>query len=136
VSRKLPVNRNLTSASLALAPRCSPLRGVLLVFLGLIMGLLAAGVFWFAFDATVVPERGAPAAAMDEAGLDALREAHAEQTRANEALKDSLSAAITDLEIEKATRQELERQLGLLNQQLKEANEALEFFRSNTDGAQ
>lgn len=66
--------------------------------------------------------------------LEQLRTSWQQQTRSVESLSEAVAGAKVEVEIERATRAELERQLAEVTEQLKQAQEELEFLKSARSG--
>lgn len=118
-SRRRYSNRNLTQDSYILTS--DPTYGLKrIVFL---WGLVIVVVVMLGLGVRYFEDRLA-----SESSLSAMREHNRE-------LQEALSKARFDLEVELATRGELERQVISLNDELKQIREELAFIKSATKGA-
>lgn len=70
----------------------------------------------------------------DPRELEQLRTSWQQQTRSVESLSEAVAGAKVEVEIERATRAELERQLAEATEQLKQVQEELEFLKSARSG--
>ncbi len=128
VFRPSPESRELTAEPLVLkAERHHGGRWLLVA--ALVVGLVSAGYYVAErfglespFDRSRVVER--------EAALKRLEAENRELTNRAGVLEGELERALLDLEIAAVTQQELERQIAVLNEQLGQVKEELEFLKS------
>ncbi|KON79440.1 hypothetical protein PA01_12990 [Azoarcus sp. PA01] len=118
-SRRRYSNRNLTRDSYILTS--DPTYGLKRIVL--LWGLVVVVVVMLGLGVRYFEDRLA-----SESSLSAMRQHNRE-------LQDALSKARFDLEVELATRGELERQVISLNDELKQIREELAFIKSATKGA-
>lgn len=105
-------HRELTAGAFVVSARRGHARGLLLAFGGLVAAVMLAGAA-FHFADRLVP--------------DALA---ATKGRDNQELREALDKTRFDLEVELATRGELERQLVALTERLRQAEEELAFLKA------
>lgn len=113
----------LTRTEWAVMPHRSAMSGVLRTLL--VVALAAAAGFGVRYyDLNIGDPRE----------LEQLRTSWQQQTRSVESLSEAVAGAKVEVEIERATRAELERQLAEVTEQLKQAQEELEFLKSARSG--
>lgn len=110
--RRRTDNRGLTSSTVSLTSGQAHKRTAVVSVLALVvLGVFAAGFVY-------VQESLKPALEF------------APMQEENRQLREELSKAQFEVEVERATRSELERQVGSLNEQLKQVSEELAFMKS------
>lgn len=127
MGRKQTISRELTSDSLVLSQRRGMGRGF---FRAMLVIAIAAAAGYAAYQYDWQLERDAAAER-----LAYLERENGELRQAAAALRDALNAAQLDVEVERATRAELERQIATAGEQLKQAREELEFIKTAGDEA-
>lgn len=132
--RRRARSRDLSGRAVVLKPvrstRATLVRVV--VALAVLGGVGAAGAWYL--DNHFVPVGEFEQLSADLRGLEQdnqqLRERLRESGEASQELRDELQRAGLDLEIAAVTRMELERQIVVLNEQLKQVQEELEFIKT------